>query len=75
MRSRVLSLGGGGDRGPADGRGRAGCGGAVRRDGEIGDAFGVEVDFAGVVAAEMVEEFGESALGTVLAIDEWSDDR
>ena len=42
---------------------------------EIGDAFGVEMNFAGVIAAEAVEQFGEGALGAVLAINERSNDR
>jgi hypothetical protein len=44
-------------------------------DDEICDAFGVEMNFAAVVAAKAVEEFGEGPLRAVLPINERSDDR
>jgi hypothetical protein len=33
------------------------------------------MNFAGVFAAEAIEQFGEGALGAMLAIDERGDDR
>jgi hypothetical protein len=33
------------------------------------------MDFAAVIAAEAIEQFGESALCAVLPIEKWSDDR
>jgi hypothetical protein len=42
---------------------------------EVGDALGVEVDFATVFAREAIEQFGEGSLCAVLAINERSDDR
>ena len=42
---------------------------------EVGDAFGVEMNFAVVVAAEAIKELSEGALRAVLPINERSDDR